>query len=252
MGLPLVFIYTGMKEKTVQLFSGGFDSVLQEWMLKPDVLLYVDMKTSYSERELEALDRLPDRYRKRLIIKELPLGEYERENKYLPYRNLLLGTIAMEYGQHVYFGFNRTDDAPDKDKVFITRVTHLFEHLNKNCLGDMGWPTDNFSFSAPFKQYTKTDMVRLCLDHGMPVSLIQSIRSCYDGHSQNGCGECAVCLNKAVALINNGIFREDLFDSPITVEVLEQRLEYVKGNYYPACLVKDYRNAIKNLRQQQK
>lgn len=236
-----------MKEKTVQLFSGGFDSVLQEWMLKPDVLLYVDMKTSYSERELEALDRLPSRYKKKLIIKELPLGEYERVNKYLPYRNLLLGTIAMEYGQHVYFGFNRTDDAPDKDRSFIARITHLFEHLNKNCLGDMGWPTENFSFSAPFKQYTKTDMVRICLEHGMPVSLIQNIRSCYDGDSQIGCGECAVCLNKAIALINNGIFRTDLFDKPITVEVLEQRLEYVKSNNYPACLVKDYRNAIKNL-----
>lgn len=252
MGVPLVFVLRDMKEKTVQLFSGGFDSVLQEWMLKPDVLLYVDMKTSYSERELEALDRLPARYRKKLVIKELPLGEYERENKYLPYRNLLLGTIAMEYGQHVYFGFNRTDDAPDKDRVFMTRLNYLFEHLNKNCIGDMHWPTENFSFSAPFKQYTKTDMVRMCLENGMPASLIQSIRSCYDGVSQKGCGECAVCLNKAVALINNGIFREDLFDSPITVETLETRLEYVKENAYPECLAKDYRRAIQNLRKFQK
>lgn len=241
-----------MKEKTVQLFSGGFDSVLQEWMLKPDVLLYVDMKTSYSERELEALDRLPARYRKKLIVKELPLGEYERENKYLPYRNLLLGTIAMEYGQHVYFGFNLTDDAPDKDRVFMTRLNYLFEHLNKNCIGDMHWPTENFSFSAPFKKYTKTDMVRTCLENGMPASLIQSIRSCYDGESQQGCGQCAVCLNKAVALINNGIFREDLFDSPITVETLETRLAYVQENAYPECLAKDYRRAIKNLRKFQK
>ena len=87
-------------EKKVLLFSGGFDSCLQEWLVKPDVLLYVDMKTSYSEREIEALQRLPKHYKERLIIKELPLGEYERENKYLPYRNLILGTIAMQYGQH--------------------------------------------------------------------------------------------------------------------------------------------------------
>ena len=100
--------------------------MLQEWLIKPDVLLYVDMKTSYSERELEALDRLPDSYKKRIIIKELPLGEYERDNKYLPYRNLILGTIAMEYGQHVYFGFNYMDDAPDKDEMRTISVRILF------------------------------------------------------------------------------------------------------------------------------
>ena len=76
-------------EKKVLLFSGGFDSQLQEWLIKPDVLLYVDMKTSYSERELESLRTLPKYYTDRLIVKELPLGEYERDNKYLPYRNLM-------------------------------------------------------------------------------------------------------------------------------------------------------------------
>lgn len=237
-----------MKEKKVLLFSGGFDSVLQEYLLKPDVLLYVDMKTSYSQREIEALDRLPYHYKKRLVIKELPLGEYERENKYLPYRNLILGTIGMQYGQHVYFGFNRTDDAPDKDNSFISRTMHLFEHLNKNCMADMNWPTENFSFSAPFKQYTKTEMVAMCLERGMRPDFIQSIRSCYDGKSEKGCGVCPVCLNKAVALINNGIFDESVFDAPITLEVLEKRLAYVKENYYPKCLVTDYNRAIKNLR----
>ena len=90
-------------EKKVLLFSGGLDSMLHEWLIKPDVLLYVDMKTSYSEREIEALNRLPSYYKERIVIKQLPLGEYERENKYLPYRNLILGAIAMQYGQYVCF-----------------------------------------------------------------------------------------------------------------------------------------------------
>jgi 7-cyano-7-deazaguanine synthase in queuosine biosynthesis len=241
-----------MKEKKVQLFSGGFDSVLQEWMINPDILLYVDMHTSYSQRELEALDRLPARYQRKLVIKDLPLGEYERENKYLPYRNLILGTIAMEYGQHVYFGFNKTDDAPDKDTVFISRLTRLFEHLNINCMGDMGWKNQNFSFEAPFQNYTKTEMVGLCLRNGMPKDVIQHIRSCYDGESKQGCGVCNVCLNKAVALINNGIFEPGLFDEEITLDVLKNHLEYVKANDYKRCLATDYRQAIKIIRQQQK
>ena len=106
--------------------------MLQEYLLKPDVLLYVDMKTSYSEREIEALHKLSKHYTDRLVIKELPLGEYERENKYLPYRNLILGTIGMEYGQHVYFGFNQTDDAPDKDATFLRRMKEMYRHLNKH------------------------------------------------------------------------------------------------------------------------
>lgn len=239
-------------EKKVLLFSGGFDSCLQEWLVKPDVLLYVDMKTSYSDRELEALQRLPKYYTDRLIIKELPLGEYERENKYLPYRNLILGTIAMQYGQHIYFGFNEADDAPDKDQMFLDKTTSLFRHLNKNCLGDMGWSTHNFSFNAPFKKLTKSQMVKLCLEKGMPVEWIQGIRSCYDDKSEIGCGRCNVCLNQAVALINNGIYKDSLFDEPITVENLTKRLNYAKNNpsEYTKKYCFDLARAIKNLRLQ--
>lgn len=239
-------------EKKVLLFSGGFDSCLQEWMVKPDILLYVDMKTSYSEREIEALKRLPKYYTDRLIIKELPLGEYERENKYLPYRNLILGTIAMQYGQHVYFGFNHMDDAPDKDQMFIDKTTSLFRHLNKNCIWDMNWGNDHFSFNAPFKKLTKTQMVRLCLDSKMPIEWIQNIRSCYDDKSEIGCGVCAVCLNQAVALINNDIYKDSLFDEPITVEKLLKKYEYAKNR--PTEYTKEYcfdlKRAIKKLQLQ--
>lgn len=236
-------------EKKVLLFSGGFDSCLQEWLVKPDVLLYVDMKTSYSERELEALNRLPDYYKKRLVIKEFPLGEYERENKYLPYRNLILGTLAMHYGQHVYFGFNRMDDAPDKDNMFIDKTTSLFRHLNKHCIGDMGWETTNFSFNAPFKKYTKSQMVSVCLSKGMPVEWIQSIRSCYDDKSEIGCGICYVCLNQAIALINNDIYKDSLFDEPITIEKLTARYNYATQNpkEYPKEYCFDIQRAIKKL-----
>lgn len=228
--------------------------MLQEWIIKPDVLLYVDMKTSYSERELEALERLPSYYKERLIIKELPLGEYERDNKYLPFRNLLLGTIAMQYGQHIYFGFNDCDDAPDKDNVFLNRTTKLFEHLNKNCIYDMEWETENFSFNAPFKKLSKTEMVKLCLEKGMPVELIQSIRSCYSGESEQGCGECYVCLNKAIALLNNGIYTPDVFDHPITLEDLDNRIKYIEdGPYnYKTKYYQEVKRARRHLLQLQK
>lgn len=235
-------------EKKVLLFSGGFDSCLQEWLIKPDVLLYVDMKTSYSEREIEALRRLPKYYTDRLVIKELPLREFERENKYLPYRNLILGSIAMQYGQHVYFGFNQTDNAPDKDQMFLDKTTSLFKHLNKNCMADMGWSNAHFSFNAPFKKLSKTQMVELCLKEGMPVEWIQSIRSCYDDKSKIGCGVCPVCISQAVALINNDIYEDSLFDEPISVEKLINRYEYAKNEDYPKGYCINIKRAIEKLR----
>ena len=93
-------------------------------------------------------------------------------------------------------------------------------------------------------------MVRKCLDAGMPVKTIQNIRSCYDGVSEKGCGRCIVCVKKAVALINNGIFREDLFDEPITIDVLKESLAYVTENNYSEYVAQDIRRAIKVLRQQ--
>lgn len=236
-------------EKKVLLFSGGFDSKLQEWLLKPDILLYVDMKTSYSKKELEELSRLPDYYKDRLIIKECPLGEYERENKYLPYRNLILGTLAMEYGQHVYFGFNRNDDAPDKDKVFLDKVNSLFRHLNKNCIGDMNWESKNFSFSSPFRKYSKTQMVKLCLKAGMPVDWILNTRSCYDENSDKGCGVCPVCVNKAIALLNNSLSIEGIFDTPIAKSLLEEKYNFaINSDDYSQDYIREIKNALTCLR----
>lgn len=240
-----------MKEKKVLLFSGGFDSMLQEWLLQPDILLYVDMDTSYSQREIEYLKTLPDRYQRRLIIKKFPLGEYERENKYLPYRNLILGTLAMQYGQHVYFGFNVFDDAPDKDTIFLDKINSLFKHLNKHCIGDMGWENTHFGFYAPFKKYSKTDMVRKCLESGMPIEDIQRIRSCYSSTSVKGCMDCRVCFGKAVALLNNGIYSDELFDRPISEKDFQYTYQLIKDNPddYPKKYIYEVNNALKKLRE---
>lgn len=235
-------------EKRVLLFSGGFDSMLQEFLLKPDVLLYVDMKTTYSDMEIEQLHRLPKSYTDRLIIKELPLGEYERANMYLPYRNLILGTIAMEYGQHVYFGFNSSDNAPDKDQMFIDKTTSLFKHLNKNCEVDMNWSNNHFSFNAPFKKYSKTQLVKQCIEKGMDVEFIRNIRTCYDGVSEKGCGVCQPCIRKAAALIINGISIDGLFDEPITAETLRKELELIdEGELDPKKYYYEYRQAFRLL-----
>lgn len=240
--------------KKVLLFSGGFDSRLEEFLIKPDILLYVDMDTSYSAMELAYLKTLPQSYQDRLIIKKLPLGEYERENKYLPYRNLILGAIAMEYGQHVYFGFNMFDDAPDKDEMFLKRLNSLFKHLNVNCLADMGWESEEYGFYAPFKHLTKTELVARCIKEGMPVEDIQMIRTCYSGEHKLGCGHCGPCFHKAVALLNNHIYTPDAFDVPYTVEHLTKEVKKRLNNAeeFTTTYIREIKEALRNLRQIQK
>ena len=88
----------------------------------------------------------------------------------------------------------------------------------------------------------------------MPVEWIQNIRTCYNGTSKKGCGICGPCLSKAVALLNNDIFIEGLFDEEITIKKLENRLEYAKEN--PINYKKKYcfeiQRAIEKLRLLQK
>lgn len=242
-----VFYFKKM-EKTVQLFSGGFDSTLQEFILKPDILLYVDMKTTYSEAELKFLKTLPESYQRRLVIKELPLGEYELKSMYLPYRNLILAAIALQYGQHVYFGFNNGDNAPDKDELFIKRLTTLFRHLNSEADVMMGWENKHFSFRSPFKHLTKTGMVKLALEEGMSPTVIQNIRSCYSATSEKGCGDCGPCVTKAIALINNDLFCPELFDTPITKAKIQKFLENVSEEpNLSETWLNDFNNGIQKI-----
>ena len=71
----------------VLLYSGGMDSWLIDKIWKPDVKLYVDMNTKYSQEEIK---RLPSD----VIIDKLDLSKWEREDKIIPLRNMYLIGIA--------------------------------------------------------------------------------------------------------------------------------------------------------------
>ena len=75
----------------VLLYSGGMDSWLIDKIWKPDVKLYVDMNTKYSQEEIK---RLPSD----VIIDKLDLSKWEREDKIIPLRNMYLIGIASNYG----------------------------------------------------------------------------------------------------------------------------------------------------------
>lgn len=239
--------------KKILLFSGGFDSVLLEWKVKPDILLYVNMHTVYAQRELEHLETLPSYYRDRILVKDLPLGEYEKLDKFLPYRNLILIAIALQYAPKVYLGFTGQDNSLDCQKPFTKKAESIFRLLSKDNKGRLEWSDKEVSIHAPYRTFTKAQMVKDCLDNGMPAEWIQNTRTCYSGESKKGCGMCLPCWNKAVALLNNGLYREDLFDQPVDEKFFQQSFDFYEKEWgtdkYDQAHYKEVVNAYKLLRQ---
>jgi NAD(P)H-nitrite reductase large subunit len=112
----------------------------------------------------------------------------------------------------------------------------------------MGWESKNFSFLVPFRDLTKSEMVKEVIERGMPIPKVQQIRSCYDSKSHKGCGKCRPCLNKAVALVNNNIFDPELFEERITSKSIQslqkEVLERIKyGGKLPVKYVEEVKRA---------
>ena len=236
--------------KSVLLFSGGLDSILLEWKVNPDHLLYVNMGTLYAQREIENLNRLPIRYRNKLIIKDLPLGEFEHSDSCIPYRNLMLIALALQYAPKVYIGLTGQDGYSDCSGTFLNKVRSIFRYLNTD-IEHTPFGQSIFKIEAPFRGYTKTAMIAECLKTGMPKELIQNTRTCYSGCSKKGCGVCLPCWNKAVALLNNDLYDDSLFDQPISEKMFEDSLNYYEkkwGNRKVEYLhYQDVYNAYKKL-----
>lgn len=237
--------------KKVLLFSGGFDSILQEAFIEPDVLVYVDMQSPYSKVEIDNLKRLSKHYKDKLVITPpYPFAkDYSDEQHYVPFRNLFLLTIAFQYGDTVFMGFNASDNAPDKDVDFVIKTTDLFKHMAK---GDdylpKTWDDLNPLVQTPFKHLTKTEMVALFIEQfPQKIQFVREIRSCYHHKSVLGCGKCSPCVAKGVALINNNIYTKKLFDCEITKNTIRKFID-INERYRPGNRVNiDYKNAVSRL-----
>lgn len=234
------------------LFSGGLDSRLQQHLIKPDILLYVDMNTSYSKAEIHHLKTLPKELQEKIIVtRPLSLKDYERkEEVYIPFRNSYLVFHALQYGQHVYFGFNESDNAPDKDDEFLRLSTQLISHMVAGGLyRPPSWVNENFSLSAPFKKLSKTDMVREFLKAGGTESELRSIRTCYS-NKHVSCGLCSPCSSQAVAYINNNVPTSGMYkDGDIDPDIVEFWYNEHKKIRPNSKVNQDFKDALEKLRQ---
>lgn len=221
--------------KQVLLFSGGMDSLMFDTFLQPDVLLYLPSGSSFEEVETKRLHRLVDNGyidKDKLVIFDdvLNLKMFERDDYIVPNRNAFYLLVASMLGETLILGSVSGDRSNDKDETFFTKINELLDYMWK----EQHWTEERkFKVISPYKNSTKTKLVKDYLElGGSPQSLLDSY-SCYSGN-ETPCGTCKPCFRKWIALYNNDIEIPDDYytNKPYTAEWIPSLMyELIEGTY---------------------
>ena len=234
---------TKCKEKPtgnmVLLFSGGMDSVIFDHLLKPDVLLYLPTGSKYEYIETKKLDDLAMKGyidNKKLVVLPdvLNLSLFERDDAIVPNRNAFLLLFASLYGEILILGSVQGDRSYDKDEIFYDKMMALLNHMWQ----EQHWTEEKtFKVMSPYKNTTKTQLIKDYLADGGKSEILLESWSCYDPqvkyllHPEQLCGWCKPCFRKWVSLHNNGItipenyYKNDPWDAPWLPELKPVILE---------------------------
>jgi len=218
------------KNKSVLLFSGGMDSLIMNHLLNPDILLVIPHGNSYQKEELDSIQKLIDKKHisldKVIFDDRLRLDDFERDDAIIPNRNLYFITLATHYGETIYLGSVYGDRSLDKSKEFFKKCEDMFNYLYQ----EQHWcESRKFSISAPYKDKTKSQLVKEYLNSDGSIQALKDSYSCYEG-SLKPCGKCKPCFRKWVSFQNNYILSDDYFqNNPSEAEWIPQILEKINS-----------------------
>lgn len=196
------------------LFSGGLDSFIA-WRLLHAQPFYIELGHRYQDRELAGLERLTTACAQaglildvRRVVDRVLLGDQERIDAHIPYRNLLLASLAAldlpSSGGTIYLGALAGEASRDKSARFYRDLSRLLSYTEHS----------RVHVRAPFKHLTKTELVYEYLKQFpsmSDVTLLAYTTSCYSGTAQR-CGNCQACFRRWVAMSLNGIM--EVYDQP--------------------------------------
>lgn len=212
--------------KKVLLYSGGLDSFIADFLFKPDICLYIDVKGRYSYMELA---NMMDPTNGKLVCEEMAnLTKYERyDDLILPQRNAFFVLQAAFHGEHIMLGATYGDRSSDKDVTFASEMEVLLNHIWK----PQHWLPNGreMKVDLPLKDFTKTELVRKYLDAGGDGQILANVVSCYNGSSV-ACGKCKPCARKWVALKLNGIDAQ--FDTDPSKYFTPEMIQRARGGSY--------------------
>lgn len=177
--------------KKVLLYSGGMDSWLIDKIWKPDIKLYININGEYSKEELK---RLP----KDVIIEELDLGRFEREDKIIPMRNLFFVTLASLYGDEICLGATAGDRVLDKSIDFGEKASDLLTYLWQK----QHWTEERkIKINLDFKHFSKVELLKMYKNQGgdLEKAFNETFSCYYPRYNGNECWACKPCFRKAVA-----------------------------------------------------
>ena len=180
--------------KKVLLYSGGMDSYLISKLWEPDVKLYVDLKSRYSQQEI---NNLPADVK----VVELDLGKWERPDAIIPLRNLYLAMVATNYGDEICLGATAGDRVLDKSYKFADLASNLLSYL----YSPQHWTQGRtIKINLDFKGLTKEELLKLYIDKGGDINTAwKESYSCYSGNKEP-CFCCKACIRKSAAFFSNG------------------------------------------------
>ena len=185
--------------KKVLLYSGGMDSWLIDKLWEPDIKLYVNMNTEYSNWEIA---RLP----KDVDVVDLPLGQYSLDNSIIPLRNLYLFLTAcnVTYFEDVEIclGALDGDRINDKSQEFVDLLNPLLEYLYQEQISQ---PGRYVKAVMPYKKCSKRELLEMYVAKGGNLDEVwYNTFSCYHPKIGTPCLDCKACFRKAIPFIVAG------------------------------------------------
>lgn len=191
--------------KKVLCFSTGVDSLVASYYLGSPELVYFDLGTKYTHNEINAIIKLAEidsKFEEVSIDNSLKVGGTElsgigeTKTDIIPYRNLMLLSLASNYGSDLYLagiaGDKSRDKNPDSFMIMENTLNFLKEEKNKQ-----------FSVSSPFWDKTKGEIIKWFLQNNNDAEeLLKVSVSCFsEDKIDKGCGVCNACLRKYYGLV---------------------------------------------------
>jgi 7-cyano-7-deazaguanine synthase len=210
--------------KSIILLSGGLDSLVSLGLAKDEYNIELALTFNYGQKsfnkEVSASKEISKYYGLKHVIvdlpflknitqtsvvseKEVPTDIYGTEESakavWVPNRNGLFLNIAASYADsygysHIIIGANKEEGRtfPDNTQEFIDGVNSSFKYST------MVKP----KVVAPLIDYDKNEIVRLALEHSIPLEMV---KSCYNGDEvgEKNCGKCESCKHLLYALEYN-------------------------------------------------
>jgi 7-cyano-7-deazaguanine synthase len=183
--------------REILLCGGGIDSFVAWHYLGKPQALYFDLGDRNRDQEYRALDTLARRRGIRLVVsRELDLGSWELPDGVIPLLELHLAVLACHRADTVWCVAVKGNRGAGKSSPAFERLSKLISEIAGR----------DIRIDSPFRDMTKTEVVRWYVAQSLPVDDLTSTHSCMTPRGTPlHCGRCLGCVRRWVALANNGI-----------------------------------------------